>query len=102
VWPCPTPWRGYPNAASAWGWQWVFPQARWWSNSVTGQQGRHHVDESFVQRAVQAAVRKTGIPKHVTCHTFWHCFATPLLASGYDIRTIQELLGHKDVKTTMI
>ncbi len=94
--------RKYPNAASTWGWQWVFPQEQRWRNPATGQQGRHHVDESLVQRAVQTAVRKTGIPKHATCHTFRHCFATHLLEAGYDIRTAQELLGHKDVKTTMI
>jgi integron integrase len=94
--------RKYPNAAAAWGWQWVFPQEQRWRNPATGQQGRHHVDESLVQRAVQTAVRKTGIPKHATCHTFRHCFATHLLEAGYDIRTVQELLGHKDVKTTMI
>jgi len=94
--------RKYPTAAAAWGWQWVFPQEQRWTNPATGQQGRHHVDESLVQRAVQAAVRQTGIPKHGTCHTFRHCFATHLLESGYDIRTVQELLGHKDVRTTMI
>jgi integron integrase len=94
--------RKYPNAPSAWGWQWVFPQQQCWVNPITGEQGRHHVDESLVQRAVQAAVRQTAIPKHVTCHTFRHAFATHVLESGYDIRTVQELLGHKDVKTTMI
>jgi integron integrase len=94
--------RKYPNAASAWGWQWVFPQGQRWMNPATSQQGRQHVDESLVQRAVQTAVRKTGMSKHATCHTFRHCFATHLLEAGYDIRTVQELLGHKDVKTTMI
>jgi len=94
--------RKYPNAASSWGWQRVFPQDQRWVNPATGQQGRHHIDESLVQRAVQAAVRKSGIAKHATCHTFRHCFATHLLESGYDIRTVQEHLGHKDVKTTMI
>ncbi len=94
--------RKYPNAPSTWGWQWVFPQEQRWVNPATGQQGRHHVDESLVQRAVQTAVRRSGIPKHATCHTFRHCFATHLLESGYDIRTVQELLGHKDVKTTMV
>ncbi len=94
--------RKYPNAVAAWGWQWVFPQEQRWMNPATGQQGRHHVDESLVQRAVQTAVRKSGMSKHATCHTFRHCFATHLLEAGYDIRTVQELLGHKDVKTTMI
>jgi integron integrase len=94
--------RKYPNAASAWGWPWVFPQEKRWSNPATGHQGRHHVDESLVQRAVQTAVRKSGMPKHATCHTCRHRFATHLLESGCDIRTVQELLGHKDVKTTMV
>ncbi len=94
--------RKYPKAASTWGWQWVFPQEHRWENRATGHQGRHHVDESLVQRAVQTAVRKTGMPTHATCHTFRHCFATHLLESGSDIRTVQELLGHKDVKTTMV
>ncbi len=94
--------RKDPSAASTWGWQWNFPQEQRWVNPATGQQGRHHIDESLVQRAVQTAVRKTGIPKHATCHTFRHRFATHLLEAGYDIRTVQELLGHKDVKTTMI
>ena len=94
--------RKYPNAASEWGWQWVFPQENRWLNPQTGEQGRHHVDESIVQKAVKAAVRKAGIAKHATCHTFRHSFATHLLDAGYDIRTVQELLGHQDVKTTMI
>jgi integron integrase len=94
--------RKYPHAAKEWRWQWVFPQEHRWKNTHTGDEGRHHVDESRVQKAVRAAVSRTGMTKRATCHTFRHSFATHLLAGGYDIRTVQELLGHSDVKTTMI
>lgn len=94
--------RKYPNASSDWRWQWVFPQASRWKNPRTKQQGRHHVDPSLVQRAVREAAARTGLPKRVTCHTLRHSFATHLLEAGYDIRTVQELLGHSDVKTTMV
>lgn len=94
--------RKYPNASTDWKWQWVFPQERRWHNRRTGEQGRHHVHPTVLQRAVKEAVARAGVEKNVGCHTFRHTFATHLLESGYDIRTIQELLGHKDVRTTMI
>ena len=94
--------RKYPAASTEWGWQYVFPAERRSRDPRTAILRRHHIDESGLQKAVRAAAKLARIAQPVGCHTFRHSFATRLLEQGYDIRTVQELLGHADVKTTMV
>ena len=94
--------RKLPEAPAEWAWQWVFPAARQYRDRETGERRRHHLHPSVLQRAIREAALRAGLAQRVTCHTFRHSFATHLLEDGYDIRTVQELLGHADVRTTMI
>lgn len=94
--------RKYPEAPVSWAWQWLFPASTLCRDPYDRSLGRYHVHPKTVQRMVQQAIKRAGISKPAGCHTFRHCFATHLLESGYDIRSVQELLGHADVKTTQI
>ncbi len=94
--------RKCPGAGATWPWYWVFPAPAPWRDEASGRRGRHHLHESRIQRAVRAAALTAGIAKLVSPHTLRHSFATHVLEAGYDIRTVQELLGHSSVRTTMI